>query len=131
MNEQYYLRKSIHPKEENIAFEFKGHRSLIEEEVPRLSKEGDRPCRQPVVDILFLSYHNIHKSSCGLCFYASDPFLNEITKIYQLNGLKPKSKGHTNFYECCDLTKKVYLVEICLWDDQFRKRWNSSFGSLG
>ena len=48
MNEQYYLRKSIHPKEENIAFEFKGHRSLIDEEVPRLSKEGDRPCRQPV-----------------------------------------------------------------------------------
>ena len=48
MNEQYYLRKGIHPKEENIAFEFKGHRSLIDEEVPRLSKEGDRPCRQPV-----------------------------------------------------------------------------------
>ena len=25
-------------------------------------------------------------------------------------GLKPKNKGHTNFYECCDLTKKIYLV---------------------
>ena len=25
-------------------------------------------------------------------------------------GLKPKSKGHANFYECCDLTKKVYLM---------------------
>ena len=25
-------------------------------------------------------------------------------------GLKPKDKGHTNFYECCDLTKKIYLV---------------------
>ena len=25
-------------------------------------------------------------------------------------GLKPKNKGHTNFYECCDLTKKVYLI---------------------
>ena len=24
-------------------------------------------------------------------------------------GLKPENKGHTNFYECCDLTKKVYL----------------------
>ena len=24
-------------------------------------------------------------------------------------GLKPKNKGHANFYECCDLTKKVYL----------------------
>ena len=22
----------------------------------------------------------------------------------------PKNKGQTKFYECCDLTKKVYLV---------------------
>ena len=27
-------------------------------------------------------------------------------------GLKPKSKDHANFYECCDLTKKVYLIHI-------------------
>ena len=27
-----------------------------------------------------------------------------------LKGLKPKNKGHTNFYECCDFTKKVYLM---------------------
>ena len=27
------------------------------------------------LDILFLSNHNIHKSSCGLCFYASDPLI--------------------------------------------------------
>ena len=25
-------------------------------------------------------------------------------------GLKPKTKGHTYFYECCDLTKTVYLI---------------------
>ena len=35
----------------------------------------------------------------------------EFTKIFQLKGLKPKNKGHINFYECCDLTEKVYLVE--------------------
>ena len=29
------------------------------------------------VDILFSSNHNIHKSSCSLCFWASDP-LNDI-----------------------------------------------------
>ena len=34
------------------------------------------------------------------------------SKIYQLKGLKPKNKGHSNFYECCDLTKKVYLNPI-------------------
>ena len=33
------------------------------------------------------------------------------SKIYRLKGLKPKNKGHMNFFECCDLTKKVYLVE--------------------
>ena len=34
------------------------------------------------------------------------------TKISQLKGLKLKNKGHTNFYECCDLTNKVYLKYI-------------------
>ena len=34
----------------------------------------------------------------------------DVTKIFRLKGLKTKNKGHTNFYECCDLTKKVYLV---------------------
>ena len=30
----------------------------------------------------------------------------------QLKGLVPKNKGHTKFYECCDMTKKVYLKYI-------------------
>ena len=30
----------------------------------------------------------------------------DFSKIYQSKGLKPKNKGHTNFYEHCDLTKK-------------------------
>ena len=38
--------------------------------------------------------------------------LIDFTKISQLKGLKPKNKGHTNFYKCCDLMKKVYLVHI-------------------
>ena len=25
-------------------------------------------------------------------------------------GLKPKNQDHATFYECCDLTKKVYLT---------------------
>ena len=36
----------------------------------------------------------------------------DLTKIYGLDGLKPKNKGHANFYECCDLTKKVCLIYI-------------------
>ena len=30
----------------------------------------------------------------------------KFTKIFQSKGLKPKNKGHRNFYKCCDLTKK-------------------------
>ena len=63
-----------------------------------------------ILDMIFSSNHNIHKSSCGLFFRLQTLYLKEITKIYRLKGLKPKSKGHTNFYQCCDLTKKVYLT---------------------
>ena len=35
--------------------------------------------------------------------------LTEFTKIFQLKGLKPKNKGHANFYEFCDLMKKVFV----------------------
>ena len=38
--------------------------------------------------------------------------LIDISKIYHLKGPKPKNEDHTNFYECCDLTKKVYLMYI-------------------
>ena len=34
----------------------------------------------------------------------------DFTKIFQLKGLKPKNKDDMNFYECCDLTEKVYLL---------------------
>ena len=44
------------------------------------------PLKYYGLDILFPSNHNIHKS------------------------LKPKDKDHKNFYECYNLTKKVYLM---------------------
>ena len=34
----------------------------------------------------------------------------DFTNIFQLKDPKPKNKGQTNFYECCDLMKKVYLA---------------------
>ena len=46
--------------------------------------------------------------------------MKEITKIYGLKALKPKNKGHLNFYECCDLTKKVFLRYI----PGFLRAWN-------
>ena len=41
--------------------------------------------------------------------------LNDFTNTFQLKGLKLKNKGRTNFYECCDLTKKVYLMYLYLY----------------
>ena len=66
-----------------------------------------------ILDILFSSNRNIHKSSCGLCFCASDLLIDRFYLNLSIKGLKPKNKGHTNFYECCDLTKKVYLPKVC------------------
>ena len=40
-----------------------------------------------------------------------------LVKIYQLKGLQPKNKGHTNFYEFCDLTEKVYLAAFAAATD--------------
>ena len=51
-----------------------------------------------ILDILFSSNHNIHKSSCDLCFLASDPFIEIFSKKFQLMDLEPKNKGHANFY---------------------------------
>ena len=35
----------------------------------------EREILYELLDILFLSNHNIHKSSRGLCFWASDPLI--------------------------------------------------------
>ena len=44
------------------------------------------------LDILFLSILNIHKSSCGLCFWASLFKWIDFTKIFRLKGLKPQQQ---------------------------------------
>ena len=52
------------------------------------------------------------KVRVAFVFGLQNIYLIHFTKIYELKGLKPINKGHTNFYECCDLTKKVYLICI-------------------
>ena len=38
------------------------------------------------LDILFSSNHNIHKSSHGLCFWASDPLIDKFYKNLSIKG---------------------------------------------
>ena len=40
----------------------------------------------PTLDIFFSSNHNIHKSSCGLCFWASDPLIDGFQKNLSIKG---------------------------------------------
>ena len=63
-----------------------------------------------ILDILFSSNHNVDKCFTAFIFGLQTLQLIDLSKIYQLKGLEPKNKGHTNFYECFDLTKKVYLM---------------------
>ena len=62
------------------------------------------------LDILFCQITTFIKVRTAFVFGLQPLKLIDFTKIFQLKGLKPKNKGHTNFYECCDLTKKVYLT---------------------
>ena len=42
------------------------------------------------LDILFSSNHNIHKSSCGLCFWASDPLIDRFYLNLSIKGSEAK-----------------------------------------
>ena len=64
----------------------------------------------PIIDILFRQITTFIKVHVAFVFGLQTLQLIYFSKIFQLKGLKPKNKGHTNFYECCDLTKKVYLT---------------------
>jgi len=48
-------------------------------------------------------------------------WLIDFTKFFQLKGLEPKNERHMNFYECCDLTKKVYLKYVVTYVSNYFK----------
>ena len=66
-----------------------------------------------ILEILFRQITTFIKVRVAFAFGLQTLYSKDFSKIYQLKGLKPKNKGHTNFYECCDLTKKVYHSNIC------------------
>ena len=60
----------------------------------------------PTLDILFRQITMIIEVRVAFVFGLQTLWLIDFSKIYQLKGLEPKNKSHTNFYEHCDLTKK-------------------------
>ena len=45
------------------------------------------------LDILFSSNHNIHKSSYGLCFWASDPLIDRYLSNISIKGSADQKQG--------------------------------------
>ena len=58
------------------------------------------------LDILYYQITTVLKVHVAFVFGLQTLYLKDFSKIFQLKGLKPKNKGHTSFYECCDLTEK-------------------------
>ena len=58
------------------------------------------------LDILFFQITTFIKVRVAFVFGLQTLSLIDFSKIYQLNGLEPKNKGRTNFYEQFNLTKK-------------------------
>ena len=60
--------------------------------------------------LFYLDINIVHKSSCSLYIRAPDPLIDKLYQIQSIKGgLELKKQGHTNFNECCDLTKKLYI----------------------
>ena len=57
-------------------------------------------------DILFRQITTFIKVLVAFVFGLQTLLLIDFTKIYWIKDLETKNKGHTNFYECYDLTKK-------------------------
>ena len=49
------------------------------------------------------------KVRVAFVFGTLDPVIKYFSEFYQSKGLDPNNVSQMKFYECCDLTKKVFL----------------------
>ena len=59
-----------------------------------------------ILDTFFRQIKSFLRFRLAFVFGLQTYYLIDFSKIYQLKGLEPKNKGHTNCYERYDLTKK-------------------------
>ena len=73
--------------------------------------------------IIFRQMTTFIKISVAFVIGSPDPLINTyFTKIYQLKSLVPKNKGHKNFYERCDMTKKsISNLDQFIWSANLSK----------
>ena len=69
------------------------------------------------MDILFSSNHNIHKSSCGLCFWASDPFIdryyvNLSIKESEAQKQRPKDLLWMLWFDEKSISKSTHILHM-------------------
>ena len=69
-----FFRKTDDPQPHEKSFQLPAYLFVHFDTRKRLQK-CIQVAKASIVDILFLSNHNIHKSFCGLCFQASDPLI--------------------------------------------------------
>ena len=61
-----------------------------------------------ILDVVFSSNHNIHKSSCGLCFWASSPLIEIICSLSIKGSVSPKQSPQELLWMLW-FDEKVYL----------------------
>ena len=97
--------------EDCLGAERKCFRNITLHEGKCVCNEGYKQAKEDPIKCLSIGmyiksiYISLHRSTF-------DAFFREIKSFFQLKGQKSKNKSHTNFYKCCDLTKKVYLINI-------------------
>ena len=69
---------------------FVGHGVLDKDELKAVEEDGD----EGMLDILFPSNHNIHKGSCGPCFWASDQLIDRFYLNLSIKGYEANKRPH-------------------------------------
>ena len=73
------------------------------------------PYKYVILDILFCQVTTFIKVRAVFVFELQTLSSINFTIIIRLKG--SKNKGHTKFYECCDLMKKVYQISLVFKGD--------------
>ena len=77
-----------------------------------------------LLDIFFCQITTFIKVLVAFVFGLQTLYLIDFGRIYRLKRLEPKNKGHTNFYECCDLTKRniYWTYGTVVYFNEFEKK---------